>query len=227
MPFLCFTSIADTLVALRRIINPSRWLAQMRPSWGWLLFSALIHLAVLDAVSLPQAGRAEGVSRLRGVLLAQEREASPGMPVAAQTVSPRVPVDRQPDPVARKVNPMERLVPEVRARPAEALQPAQAGEQSSGDAPLFRPLSPDEGLVAYRLALLAAMPADWPALPGGHLRIELAFGPGGLLETSRVLEPEGRRADAWQAFIARAVTQAALPEVLLGSGFRLELEMLD
>lgn len=98
------------------------------------------------------------------------------------------------------------------------------------DEPVFRPMNPDEGKVAYRLALLAAMPAsDWPALAGGRLRMELAFGAGGRFEGSQILQTSADDATsrAWQIFMQHAVAQAALPDVLREVAFSLELEVLD
>lgn len=89
----------------------------------------------------------------------------------------------------------------------------------------LRPLTVEEGLVAYRLDLLASLRA--PVGLNSPVRLTLIHS-GDTTEVSVLNNPERGLADAerWAAAVQRAAMQTPVPGVLAGRRIALELEFL-
>ncbi len=195
---------------------------------GCLTLSIVLHLLVLDALSLPANGGEPPVLQARLVMqpLPVMRAAENRAEQEATALAPPVALPAMASKPVRSAQPAAGESGEVQLT---AQAPSAATGPEPGEGRAFRPLNLEEARVAYRLALLAAMPEEWPMLPGGRLKLELVFREGGYLEGVRILEIAGSEtsAGAWQALVASAAAQTAPPGILGDAAFRLELELLD
>lgn len=188
-----------------------------------LALSIVVHGLLFDLFRKPSGEHSsEPAKPLKLRLARTEIQASPrNVPAQAEFAAVRQTVLKQTPAPARGIpEPFLESKPLSLERAADSRETPFAG---------FRPMSVDEGKIAYRLALFAAMSSGWPELPGAPLKLQLAFGAGGQLSVSRVLQGSGDAAAdlAWQRLIGGAVEQAALPEVLAARSFMLELEILN
>lgn len=89
----------------------------------------------------------------------------------------------------------------------------------------LRPLSRAEGLVAYRLAVLAVMGSP-PVSLIAPVQLSLSVSPGGTQVAVRVSSGDAAQDQLWLEFVRAAVLRAEIPKVLVGQAFMLDLDFL-
>ena len=190
-------------------------------------FSALLHGMALDwwrGINGPKtlSGEDGRPVALQARLHEQSAEAlsSPAVVAPLRRQVPAQAPSRQPVADGRSQKPDRQasagMGPENHSLPVADAAP-------SGESGL-RPLSPAEGLVAYRLAILAALRVP-QIVPTGSLRLVLVSGSGGLEGRVDIGSGDAVVDVLWLGAFREAAAHAALPSVLAGRDFELALEL--
>lgn len=201
------------------------------PAWGrlfliGLVVSIVLHGAALDfwrgaTVSEGATGLGFRPDALQARLLPESAGVLPEEPL-------RVPLD-----TAMSEKPIARPAQSARGAQRSAQRPSASIPDATFPVPVtlvpaaeagLRPLSREEGLVAYRLALLAVLGAP-PVRLAAPLQLELAVSRDGARVAIRESSGDAAQDQAWLAAIGQAALRAELPQVLAGQVFVLELEL--
>lgn len=223
------TMTSHTLIALSRISNTSCSREWRRLLCVGLAASLLLHAVLFDwwrgrAASLPGPD-ARPALRVR-FAPPPPLPVLPPVSAALREEAPRP--ARAPLPAVRPAAaPVTERVTETGSESPGVLPVLHSAEVPLAGLSGLRPLTPAEGRVAYRLALAAA-PEPLPGVPLSGILLELEVQADGLPAEVRVLRGSGAAGpdQVWQDWARRAAARVAVPEVLGGRYFSVELEFL-
>ncbi|MET7015524.1 hypothetical protein [Uliginosibacterium flavum] len=198
------------------------------PAWGRLLLIGLVVSVVLHGAALDFWRGMAGLEGAPDMGFRQVALQARLQPASADRLSEEPSSVRLGEAVGEKPSARPALPARVAQRsvPRSAVSVADASSAvvvaSSVESGL-RPLSRAEGLVAYRLALLAVLGAPSARLIS-PVQLSLSASPGGAQVEIRISSGDAVQDQVWLEAVRGAVLRAEVPEVLAGQAFVLDLE---
>ena len=216
------------LIDLHRIINTLRQNSSRRLLLTGVLASVFLHGLLFDLWrGLPGGSSAPAPAmlnlHLQGARLAEDPPVEQATPVLSSATGQGASVI-EPQRTQRRHEPSGSSEQRSAGEEIRAPYQPEITQESVG----WRPLSVEEGKVAYRLALLQALRQPHAALPDSGLLLELDLQVGGHAAAVRLSHGNevSELAQRWLDAVQEAAARVTVPDVLREQARRIELELL-